>query len=180
MGAALALSLFGGAAVAQAATLTSDQVSAITNLLQAFGVDSGTIAGVQAILTNQPAATFSSSGSVSPGTSGQSGGNNCDVLDNNLQLGATDGSTKGDVSQLQEFLAKNKDIYPEGAVTGYFGSSTKQAVERWQAAHGIVSSGDSESTGYGHVGPRTRGEMDKEMETECEQDDAHGSSSGDN
>jgi peptidoglycan hydrolase-like protein with peptidoglycan-binding domain len=83
------------------------------------------------------------------------------------------------VSQLQSFLGKDKSIYPEDAVTGYFGNMTLQAVQRWQAAHGIVSSGDPGSTGFGYIGPRTRGEMDKEMETECEQGDSQHSSSGD-
>ncbi len=63
-------------------------------------------------------------------------------------------------------------------VTGYFGDLTLQAVQRWQAAHGIVSSGDPGSTGFGIIGPRTRGEMDKEMEVECEQGDSQNSSSG--
>lgn len=180
--AALALTLFGGVAFAQASTLTSIQVGAIINLLQSFGVDSGTIANVQAVLENQSTTTqaMSSSSSSSSGGSGQLQGNNgCNVLDNNLQFGATDQSTNGDVSQLQAFLGKNKDIYPEGVVTGYYGNLTLQAVQRWQEAHGIVSSGDPESTGFGHIGPRTRGEMDKEMEIECEQEDSQKSSSGD-
>ena len=168
--AAFVLSLFGGTAFAQASTLTSVQVQGITNLLQAFGADSGTIANVQAALKNQTTTTQTT---TTPSVAG------CNVLDNNLSLGATDQSTNGDVSQLQSFLGKDKSIYPEDAVTGYYGTLTLQAVQRWQAAHGIVSSGDPASTGFGHIGPRTRGEMDKEMETECEQGDSQHSSSGD-
>lgn len=179
---ALALSLFGGATLAQASTLTAVQVGAIINLLQSFGVDSGTIANVQAVLENR-ATTTQTGSSSSGGSSGDSGqpqsNSGCNVLDNNLQLGATDESTSGDVSQLQAFLGKDKSVYPEGMVTGYYGSLTLEAVKRWQEAHGIVSSGDPASTGFGYIGPRTRGEMDKEMETECEQEDSQHSSSGD-
>lgn len=169
--AAFVFSLFGGAAFAQASTLTSAQVQAITNLLQSFGVDSGTIANVQAVLENQATTT-----PAAVSTDQSQSGNGCNVLDNNLQFGATDESTNGDVSQLQAFLGKDKNIYPEGVVTGYYGNLTLEAVKRWQEAHGIVSSGDPASTGFGHIGPRTRGEMDKEMEVECEQEDSQGSS----
>jgi peptidoglycan hydrolase-like protein with peptidoglycan-binding domain len=146
-------------------------VQAITNLLQSFGVDSAIIANVQAVLENQATTTPS----IAPFDQSQSG-NNCNILDNNLQFGATDDSTNGDVSQLQAFLGKDKSVYPEGRVTGYYGSLTLEAVKRWQEAHGIVSSGDPESTGFGHIGPRTRREMDKEMEMECEQEDSQNSS----
>lgn len=64
--------------------------------------------------------------------------------------------TGEDVANLQIFLAHDKAIYPEGAVTGYFGSATEHAVQRWQAQQKIVSSGTPGSTGYGLVGSRTR------------------------
>jgi peptidoglycan hydrolase-like protein with peptidoglycan-binding domain len=60
------------------------------------------------------------------------------------------------VTCLQEWLAKNPVMYPEGLVTGYFGPLTLQAVERLQTSLGIVSSGDATTTGFGMVGPRTR------------------------
>src|SRR3989344_7499461 len=37
-----------------------------------------------------------------------------------------------DVSCLQKTLAQDPAIYPEGLVTGYFGSLTQKAVQRWQ------------------------------------------------
>jgi peptidoglycan hydrolase-like protein with peptidoglycan-binding domain len=43
-----------------------------------------------------------------------------------------------------------------GNATGYFGPLTQEAVQKWQAAHGIVSSGTPDTTGYGAVGPSTR------------------------
>ncbi len=65
------------------------------------------------------------------------------------------GTTSNDVSSLQQFLkAQGTDVYPEGKVTGYFGSLTKTAVGRFQLKYGIVSS--SSDAGYGIVGPKTR------------------------
>lgn len=66
------------------------------------------------------------------------------------------GSTGEDVTLLQEFLAQDPDVYPEGLVTGYFGPLTEAAVQRFQEKNNIVSSGNPESTGYGLVGPLTR------------------------
>jgi hypothetical protein len=65
------------------------------------------------------------------------------------------GATGGDVTALQQFLATDATIYPEGLVTGYFGSLTMAAVQRFQCKQSIVCSGDASSTGYGRVGPRT-------------------------
>ncbi|MBI4137987.1 MAG: peptidoglycan-binding protein, partial [Candidatus Wildermuthbacteria bacterium] len=55
---------------------------------------------------------------------------------------------------LQEALAEYPEIYPEGMITGYFGPLTRQAVQRFQLAHGIVAS--AQDSGYGIAGPKTR------------------------
>lgn len=65
------------------------------------------------------------------------------------------GSTGEDVTRLQQFLALDTIVYPEGLATGYYGALTEAAVGRWQAKYNIVSSGTSETTGYGQYGPRT-------------------------
>lgn len=65
------------------------------------------------------------------------------------------GDQNSEVTELQTYLATNVNIYPEGLITGYFGQLTKAAVQRFQNAQGIVSSGTPETTGYGRVGPRT-------------------------
>jgi hypothetical protein len=71
----------------------------------------------------------------------------------NLQLG---GSGE-DVRQLQIFLkAQGTEIYPEGLVTGYSGSLTKKAVEKFQVKYDIAKAGDA---GYGYVGPKTRAKI---------------------
>lgn len=70
------------------------------------------------------------------------------VLTFTLRRGSTDAMTNGEVSKLQRFLAENRDIYPEGLVTGYFGVLTEAAVKRFQNQNGIAS--------IGIVGPQTR------------------------
>lgn len=57
------------------------------------------------------------------------------------------GARGDDVKTLQEFLAKDKSIYPEGLATGYYGPATERAVKRFQATYGISQ--------VGRVGPAT-------------------------
>ncbi len=66
------------------------------------------------------------------------------------------GITGDDVKALQEFFAQDKTIYPEGLTTGYFGSATLRAIQRFQAKYGIATSGTPDTTGYGALGPKTR------------------------
>ncbi len=66
------------------------------------------------------------------------------------------GSRGAQVTALQQFLAEDSSLYPEGLVTGYFGPATLAAVERFQARYGVTQSGDA---GYGLVGPKTRAEL---------------------
>ncbi len=73
------------------------------------------------------------------------------AISSSLDLGARGPQ----VTELQTYLATNASIYPEGLVTGYFGPLTQAAVQRFQAAQNIVSSGSPSTTGYGRVGPMT-------------------------
>lgn len=63
------------------------------------------------------------------------------------------GSRGTAVRLLQQFLAQDPDIYPEGTISGYFGLATQAAVERFQDKYGIAHFG---TAGYGTVGPKTR------------------------
>lgn len=74
-----------------------------------------------------------------------------------LSLGRTlsIGAEGEDVQKLQEFLIR-AGLLQAGKATGYFGALTEAAVKKWQAAEGIVSSGNAATTGYGVVGPKTR------------------------
>ncbi len=47
---------------------------------------------------------------------------------NDLKLG----SKGSEVEELQKCLAKDKEVYPEGEVTGYFGQKTKEAIIKFQ------------------------------------------------
>jgi peptidoglycan hydrolase-like protein with peptidoglycan-binding domain len=57
------------------------------------------------------------------------------------------GMTGDEVKKLQEFLKQFPDIYPEGLVTGYYGSLTETAVRKLQEKQGLPA--------VGFVGPKT-------------------------
>lgn len=80
----------------------------------------------------------------------------CPNLQYNLERGDTDANVAEEVTMLQRFLRQDPRLYPEGLVTGYYGPATERALQRFQDRHGIVNSGDYQSTGYGRAGPRTR------------------------
>jgi len=58
------------------------------------------------------------------------------------------GMQNGQVTKLQQILARYPEFYPEGLVTGYFGPLTEKAVKRFQQKYSL------EQVGY--VGPKTR------------------------
>ena len=66
------------------------------------------------------------------------------------------GSRGAQVSALQQFLAEDPTLYPEGLVTGYFGAASQTALERFQVRYGVASPGDA---GYGLAGPKTRAKL---------------------
>ena len=140
-GATVALSLFSVVSVAQASGLSSFQIQAIIGLLQSFGADQTTITTVESALQGTTA-------SSTPAHSNTS----CVNLSHNLFFGQTDAQTDGDVSNLQQFLGF-------ASTTGFFGSKTELAVQQWQSTHSVVSSGSSNTSGFGYVGPRTRGAL---------------------
>lgn len=63
------------------------------------------------------------------------------------------GMTSEEVKLLQEILAADPDIYPEGITSGYFGDLTEKAVRKFQKKYGIEQ--------LGLVGPRTRDHLHK-------------------
>jgi len=66
------------------------------------------------------------------------------------------GMTSSEIKCLQQFLANlGSNIYPEKLITGYYGTLTKAAVQRYQALKGIIA------TGY--FGPLTRAVANKKM-----------------
>ena len=71
------------------------------------------------------------------------------------------GMSGTDVSSAQTFLAQDVTLYPQGLVTGYFGSLTKSAVINFQVRNGIVA--NSGSLGAGRIGPATMPVMNLQM-----------------
>jgi len=67
----------------------------------------------------------------------------------------TVGSTGSQVTQLQQFLATNSQIYPSGIVTGYYGALTAAAVTQFQVAYGLPQ--------VGQVGPMTEAKINAIM-----------------
>lgn len=65
------------------------------------------------------------------------------------------GMSGNDVRELQTFLASDASVYPQGLVTGYFGSLTKAAVARFQTKYGISA--------VGRVGPVTMAAINAQM-----------------
>jgi peptidoglycan hydrolase-like protein with peptidoglycan-binding domain len=70
------------------------------------------------------------------------------------------GSTGPEVTILQHLLNQDGD-YPQAIYTEYYGSLTEAAVKLFQSKEGIVSYGTPATTGYGAVGPKTRGKLDE-------------------
>lgn len=64
------------------------------------------------------------------------------------------GDIGSDVRRLQEFLGRDKDVYPDGRVTGYFGILTKQAITAYQLKNKIINS--PKGRGSGRMGPKTK------------------------
>lgn len=64
-----------------------------------------------------------------------------------LTRSLTLGMSGDEVKALQELLASDSEVYPEGLTTGFFGALTEKAVKRFQKKHGIEQ--------VGSVGPKT-------------------------
>ena len=69
------------------------------------------------------------------------------------------GDSGDDVKELQAYL-KERGFFKYPEITGYFGSITEAAVQEYQSSEDIVSSGSPSETGFGQVGPKTRGKIE--------------------
>ncbi|MBI5045733.1 MAG: peptidoglycan-binding protein, partial [Candidatus Niyogibacteria bacterium] len=114
-----------GGSVAYAASLTSAQISAIISLLQSFGADATTISSVSSALSGTPVVTPVTGGAYS------------------FTKDLTVGSTGDDVKELQKYLnsagyaVAASGVGSAGNESTSFGSLTKSAVAKWQAANGL-------------------------------------------
>ena len=69
------------------------------------------------------------------------------------------GSKGKEVEELQKCLAKDKEIYPEGEISGYFGPKTKEAVIKFQEKYSedvLVPQGLKKGTGEVKAGTRDK------------------------
>jgi peptidoglycan hydrolase-like protein with peptidoglycan-binding domain len=66
------------------------------------------------------------------------------------------GMRNDDVRRLQQLLAQDKEIYPQGTISGYFGVLTETAVSRFQLKYAAVDYDDPE---LGMIGPKTRAKL---------------------
>lgn len=135
-GLAFATSMLSFAPMAQAAALTSSQVSAIVSLLQSFGADATTIANVQTSLTGGTPSGTTTGGTTTATTS------SC-----NFTKDLTVGSKGADVTCLQNAL--NAAGYMSTSATGNFGPLTKAGVIAWQKVAKI-------SPAAGYFGAKSR------------------------
>lgn len=58
-----------------------------------------------------------------------------------IKDGLAEGMTDDDIKEIQELLASDPTIYPEGKITGYFGPLTKEAIKRFQQRHELTVTG---------------------------------------
>lgn len=77
------------------------------------------------------------------------GGTLASLFSRNLALG----DRSDDVKNLQQLLTADKNIYPEGLASGFFGPATLRAVKRFQAKYGLPQ--------VGNVGPQTRAKLNE-------------------
>ena len=72
----------------------------------------------------------------------------CPVLTRTIGRGSNDATTTGNVSQLQQFMANHFGLDTKDVVTGHFGSTTQNLVQKFQQEQGLAT-----TTG---AGPLTR------------------------
>lgn len=59
-----------------------------------------------------------------------------------IKAGLEEGMTDEDIEDIQEILATDPTIYPQGLVTGYFGPLTRNALTRFQQKFELKATGD--------------------------------------
>lgn len=133
----------------EAAALTQSQIQAVISLLTAFGVNSSTIATVQAALGGT--GVTSSSNAATTATTGSSL-----IITVNMIGNLHQGDVGEKVKYLQALLAADPSVYPQGLITGYFGAATAQAVKQYQKKHGLSA--------VGSIGPQTLKKLKSELE----------------
>jgi peptidoglycan hydrolase-like protein with peptidoglycan-binding domain len=134
--------LFSGSVSALAQDSTSTQ-NAISLMLQQIAGLQAQIQALQGQLKQAQEAQKQTAGELKEAKQ--------EMLQLSRQLKA--GMRGDDIKMLQEFLATDPDIYPEGLITGYFGFLTQKAVKKFQAKMGVEQ--------VGNVGPKTMSKINE-------------------
>ena len=108
-----------------------------------------TRAKLQEVFGNMTVSTTPAATPPSTVSAGVSGGS-ASTFVKDLTLG----NRNEDVRRLQQLLATDPEIYPEGIVSGNFGGLTQRAIRRFQEKYGIKPVN-------GRVGPLTRAKLDE-------------------
>ena len=58
-----------------------------------------------------------------------------------LKANITEGTTDEDVKKIQEILASDPTIYPQGIISGYYGPLTREALKRFQSKFDLEVTG---------------------------------------
>lgn len=155
-------------APAHAAALTEVQTQAVINLLASFGADQTTLSNVSLALRGASRDDVMKAlgvSSTTPKDHPKEQGDNMPRIKSEfpgasacglLQRALGRGSNGDDVMQLQNFLHMTGD-FVNASTTGFFGPATERALQEWQARVGVVKDGDAATTGFGALGPKTRG-----------------------
>ncbi len=62
-------------------------------------------------------------------------------LSDAIKAGLEEGMEDDDIKKVQELLASDPALYPNGQVTGYFGPMTREALKRFQGRYGLEVTG---------------------------------------
>lgn len=69
------------------------------------------------------------------------------------------GERSDEVKLLQQALAGDKEIYPEGTVSGFYGPATVRALQNFQLKYGIIT--NLTDQGSGRYGPKTKAKFEE-------------------
>jgi predicted ribosome quality control (RQC) complex YloA/Tae2 family protein len=69
------------------------------------------------------------------------------------------GMTSEEIKAIQQILASDPDIYPEGVISGYYGPLTEKALNRFREKYGI-----KEEDKRGKIGPKTLEKLSELLE----------------
>lgn len=135
-GTALAMLAMAGTSVsfalADTASTTATTTATVTATTTAAPTGGSTLSGLLATLQSLIARVHQLQQQIA-GVKTQVGS----LLNTNYQVG----SSSPEIQKIQQLLASDPSIYPQGLTTGYFGSLTSQAISRFQAKNGLPVTG---------------------------------------